>query len=149
MSSESSTVDISQTVEVKGTLEAAFKALLYRLGEGNMTPNGESLDLIIEPFAGGRWYRDRGNGIQHLWGHVQVIKAPVLLELCGPMFMSVPVLNHIEVKLEASGETTSIVLRHRAVGMIEPELAPRLHTGWQKMLGAVVGDFARATDASA
>ena len=46
--------------------------------------------MVIEPWPGGRWYRDLGNNAGHLWGHVQVIKPPTLLELCGPMFMSFP-----------------------------------------------------------
>jgi hypothetical protein len=44
--------------------------------------------MILEQWPGGRWSRDHGNGIGHLWGHVQVIKPPVLLELSGLMFMS-------------------------------------------------------------
>jgi len=31
---------------------------------------------------------------------VQVIKPPVLLELSGPLFMSYPAINHIELRLE-------------------------------------------------
>ena len=41
--------------------------------------------MKIEPWPGGRWYRDLGNNAGHLWGHVQVIKPPTLLEICGPL----------------------------------------------------------------
>src|SRR5437899_3445704 len=82
------TLDVEQHIEIKAAPEKVFPALLHNLGKGNTRPDGESLGLDLEAKPGGRWYRDRGNGIGHLWGFVQVIKPPVLLELSGPMFMS-------------------------------------------------------------
>lgn len=144
MNLEEMTLDLTQTIEVNATLEDAFKGLLNRFGKGNHTPNGESLELEIEPFAGGRWYRDRGEGIQHLWGHVQVIKPPMLLELSGPMFMSYPALNHIEVKLEEAGDGTKVTLRHRAIGMISPEHREGISTGWSYILEGLKSDCEKA-----
>jgi hypothetical protein len=146
MGIEDLTLDIEQSVEVTGSVEETFKSVLHRLGEGNMGPDGESLHLQIEQFAGGRWFRDRGDGVQHLWAHVQVIKPPVLLEFSGPLFMSYPALNHIEVKLEPVRETTRVTLRHRAVGMIEPSHRDGFGQGWQLMLERVKNDFVQATD---
>ena len=74
-------LDVEQHIDVKATPEKAFAAVIHRLGKGNTRPNGESLQLQLEPKAGGRWYRDRGEGAEHLWGFVQVIKPPTLLEL--------------------------------------------------------------------
>jgi len=48
-------------------------------------------------------------------GHVQVIKPPVLLELSGPMFMSYPALNHVEIRLDQVAGGTKVTLRHRAM----------------------------------
>ena len=80
---------------------------------------------------------------------VQVIKAPTLLELSGPMFMSYPALNHLEVKLnEANGET-KVTLRHRAVGMIDPQHREGVSTGWNGFLESVKGDFAKASESAA
>ena len=110
MKAEDLTLDVEQHVDVQGSLDEVFKSVLHRFGEGNRRPDGESLQLQIEPFAGGRWFRDRGEGVQHLWGHVQVIKPPVLLELSGPMFMSYPAVNHIEIKLDPIDDGT----RHAA-----------------------------------
>jgi len=77
------TFDLEQHIDIKATPEKAFAAVLHRLGKGNTRPDGQSLEMLLEPKPGGRWYRDRGNGIGHLWGFVQVIKAPALLELSG------------------------------------------------------------------
>jgi Activator of Hsp90 ATPase homolog 1-like protein len=140
MNLEDLTLDVEQHVEVKAAPEKAFAAVLHRLGKGNTRPDGQSLDLILEPKVGGRWYRDRGNGIGHLWGFVQVIKAPDLLELSGPMFMSYPVSNHIEVKITPAAGGSKIYLRHRALGMIDPEHRKGVNGGWTHMLANMKRD---------
>ena len=140
------TLDVEQVVEVKADIGDVFKGVLYRLGKGNTRPDGVSMDMTLEEWAGGRWFRDRGEGIQHLWGHVQVIKPPVLLELSGPMFMSYPALNHIEVKLEQRPGGTHVDLRHRAVGLIDPAHRQGITTGWRHILeGAAQDCSARAS----
>jgi Activator of Hsp90 ATPase homolog 1-like protein len=149
MKIEDFTLDVEQHVDVQGTLEDVFKSVLYRFGEGNLRPDGESMNLQIEPFAGGRWFRDRGEGIQHLWGHVQVIKPPVLLELSGPMFMSYPALNHIEIKLDQIPDGTRVTLRHRAIGLLDPAHKEGVKTGWGHFLNAVKNDFAKAAQTPA
>ena len=145
MKIEDLTLDVEQHVDVQGAIEDVFKSVLHRFGEGSAKPDGESMQMQIEPFAGGRWFRDRGEGIQHLWGHVQVIKPPVLLELSGPMFMSYPALNHIEIKLEQVADGTRVLLRHRAIGLLDPAHKEGVKTGWEYMLGSVKNDFARST----
>jgi len=56
------------------------------MGPGFETPDGTSLQMKLEAWPGGRWYRDLGNNMGHFWGHVQAIKAPNLIEICGPLF---------------------------------------------------------------
>jgi hypothetical protein len=149
MNLEDMTLDVEQHVEVQGAIGDVYKSVLNRLGKGFAGPDGASLQLSLEEFAGGRWYRDRGEGIQHLWGHVQVIKPPTLLELSGPMFMSYPVLNHIEVKLDAADALTKVTLRHRAVGMIDPQHREGFTTGWNGFLDSVKSDFSKASSSPA
>src|ERR1700733_6017799 len=100
MNMEDLMLDLEPHVDIKAKPEKAFAAVLHRLGKGNTNPEGQSLQLLLEAKPGGRWYRDRGNGMGHLWGFVQVLKPPTLLELSGPMFMSYPAVNHVEVKIE-------------------------------------------------
>lgn len=140
-------LDVEQSVEVKADIGDVFKGVLYRLGAGNIRPDGVSMDMTLEEWAGGRWFRDRGEGIQHLWGHVQVIKPPVLIELSGPLFMSYPALNHIEVKIDQVSGGAKVTLRHRAIGMIDPEHREGLTEGWTAMLEGIKADFARAAGA--
>ena len=141
------TVDVNQHIEIKAAIGDVFRGVLYRLGEGNTNPKGEALQMILEQWPGGRWFRDRGNGIGHLWGHVQVIKPPVLLELSGAMFMSYPAINHLEVKLEEIAGGTRVALRHRAIGFIEPAHREGVSTGWQHLLNAIAEDCTAKTAA--
>jgi Activator of Hsp90 ATPase homolog 1-like protein len=137
------TLDIQQTVEMKAAIGDVFRSTLYRLGEGSTNSKGESMQMILEQWPGGRWFRDRGNGIGHLWGHVQVIKPPTLLELSGPMFMSYPALNHLELKLEEIPGGTKLILRHRAIGFIDPTHRANVSTGWAHILDHIVKDCTR------
>lgn len=79
------TIDITHSIDIEADIGNVFRSTLHRLGEGFANPRGESMQMILEGWPGGRWFRDRGNGIGHLWGHLQVIKPPVLLELSGPL----------------------------------------------------------------
>ena len=147
MKLEEMMLDVNQHIEVKAAIGDVYRSVLYRFGEGFSTPKGESLQMILEQWPGGRWFRDRGNGIGHLWGHVQVIKPPVLLELSGPMFMSYPAMNHLEVKLEEIAGGTRLALRHRAIGFIEPAHREGVSTGWQHMLNAIAAECGAKTAA--
>jgi len=134
------TLDVEQHVEIKAASEKVFAAVLHRFGKGNTRPDVQSLELLLEAKPGGRWYRDRGNGIGHLWGFVQVIKPPTLLELSGPLFMSYPANNHLEVKVEPVSGGCKVALRHRAIGMIDPQHRKGVGTGWSHMLALVRKD---------
>jgi uncharacterized protein YndB with AHSA1/START domain len=90
--------EIRQEIEITAPIEIAFQAVLDELGPEGHMPNGQSLSLTIEPWPGGRWYRDLGNHTGHLWGHVQVIKPPTLLELTGPMPMSYAAANFVQYR---------------------------------------------------
>jgi hypothetical protein len=144
MKIEDLTLDIEQNTEIKADIGDVFKGVLDRLGKGNMTTDGTSLNMVLEEWAGGRWFRDRGEGIQHLWGHLQVIKPPTLIELSGPMFMSYPAINHLELKLDQIAGGTKLTLRHRAIGMIDPEHRANIGTGWQHLIEALHSDFGQA-----
>ena len=148
MTIEDLTLETTQSVDIKADIGDVYRSVMHRFGKGSTNEKGESMNLDLEPWAGGRWFRDRGNGIGHLWGHVQVIKPPVLLELSGPMFMSYPAINHLEIKLEQRPGGTHLDLRHRAIGLIDPAHRQGLDKGWAQILQGVVQDCAQPTAAS-
>ena len=47
------TLDVEQHIDIKATPEKAFAAVLHRLGKGNTRPDGQSLELLLEPKPGG------------------------------------------------------------------------------------------------
>src|ERR1700726_5056291 len=91
---ENLTLSITQEIHVRASLEVTFEALLAELGPENSTPEGTRMSMKIEPWPGGRWYRDLGDGNGHFWGNVQAIKRSTLLEFVGPMAASYPFLSN-------------------------------------------------------
>ena len=143
------TFEICKEIEISAPIDIAFEAMLDEIGPENRMLDGKPFPMKIEPWPGGRWYRDLGNNSGHLWGHVQVIKAPTLLELSGPMFMSYPAINHLELKLDEAEGGTKVTLRHRAVGLIDPQHREGVVTGWNGFLESVKGDFAKTSESAA
>ena len=126
--------EIRREIEIGAPIEIAFQSVLDELGPEGQMPNGESLSMKIEPWPGGRWYRDLGNNAGHLWGHVQVIKPPTLLEITGPMPMSYPAVNHVQYRLKAEDGRTRLTFVHRAMGLILPEHRDGMPKGWEHWL---------------
>ncbi|HKT48344.1 MAG TPA: SRPBCC domain-containing protein [Candidatus Acidoferrales bacterium] len=124
------TLHVVQEIHVKASPEVTFAALLEQLGPGNETPDGVPMFLKIEPWPGGRWYRDLGNGNGHYWGVVQAIKRPELLEFHGPMFMSYPAVSNVQYRLSAVDGGTLIKFRHSALGLITEEHRAGVNRGW-------------------
>ena len=114
------TLEIRKEIFIAAPPEISFEAVLEELGPGSVMPDGKPFPMKIEPWPGGRWYRDLGetggHKYGHLWGHVQVIKAPALLELTGPMMMSYAAINHVQYRLQADGDGTRLSFTHRAWG---------------------------------
>ncbi len=124
------TLEIRKETEIAAPIEVTFEVVLEELGPGSQLPDGKPFPMKVEPWPGGRWYRDLGNNTGHLWGHVQVIKPPNLLELYGPMPMSFPAINHVQYRLKAEGGVTRLTLVHRAMGLIPPEMRDGMPDGW-------------------
>jgi uncharacterized protein YndB with AHSA1/START domain len=122
---------------IDAPVEIVFAAVLDELGPEGQMPDGKPLAMKLEAWPGGRWYRDLGNNAGHFWGHVQVIKPPTLIELCGPMPMSYPAVNHLQYRLKAEGGRTRLSLLHRAFGLIPPEHRDGMPEGWEHGLKRV------------
>ena len=125
------TFEIRKEIEIAAPIGIAFEAVLEQLGAEGQMPGGKPFPMKIEPWPGGRWYRDLGDNAGHLWGHVQVIKPPTLLEIRGPLMMSYPASNHLQYRLRGEAGVTLLVLLHRAMGLIPPEDRDGLPEGWQ------------------
>jgi uncharacterized protein YndB with AHSA1/START domain len=131
------TLNISLETRVRASLETTFAALLEQIGPGNETPEGTPLQMKIEPWPGGRWYRDLGDNNGHFWGTVQAIKRPTLLEITGPLFASYPLVSNMQYRLSAIEGGTLITFRHTALGFIEDQHRQGVTKGWTNILDRI------------
>jgi uncharacterized protein YndB with AHSA1/START domain len=134
---EQLTLNLTQEVHVRASMEATFDALLEQIGPEHETPDGKPLSMRLEAFPGGRWFRDLGNGDGHFWGHVQAIKRPSLLEITGPLFMSAPVISNVQYRLRQVDDGTLIAFRHSAFGFVPDEHREGLARGWAPLLDRI------------
>jgi uncharacterized protein YndB with AHSA1/START domain len=92
------------------------------------------MPMVLEPWPGGRWFRDLGEKNGHLWGHVQAIKRPTLLEITGPLMISSAVVSNVQYRLKQVEGGTVIVLKHSALGTMPEGYREGLGQGWTRML---------------
>jgi uncharacterized protein YndB with AHSA1/START domain len=125
------TLRVYKEVQIAAPIDVVFQTVLE--------PHGgfKEMNLKLEPWPGGRWFRDLGNNTGHLWGHVQVIKPPKLLELVGPTMMSYPATSHIQYRLVEQAGGTLLKFTHQAFGFIEDGLEGNLNKGWGDLLEMV------------
>jgi uncharacterized protein YndB with AHSA1/START domain len=129
---ESLILNVTQEIHVEASLEKTFAALLEQIGPENETPETK-MPMKIEAWPGGRWFRDLGDGNGHLWGHVQAIKRPTLLEITGPLFMSYGVVSNLQYRLSEEKGGTLIKFHHKAFGMIPDDHRRGVGQGWGHM----------------
>jgi len=130
---ENLTLTINQEFQVQAPLDVTFTALLEQLGPGNETPDGKSLNLKIEAWPGGRWYRDMGDEKGHFWANVKAIMRPTLLEFSGPLFASFPLFSNVQYRLKEVDGGTLVVFRHTALGIVPEEQKAGMEKGWNSM----------------
>jgi uncharacterized protein YndB with AHSA1/START domain len=127
---------IVKDITIDASLDVVWESVLERHRDGE-TPDGTPMHWKFEAWPGGRWYRDLGEGVGHLWGHVQVIKPPKVLEICGPLFMSYAATSHVQYRLTPEGDKTQLRLTHTAIGLIAKEHREGVHMGWSEFLSKV------------
>jgi hypothetical protein len=123
---------VTQEIRVNASLDITFESLLEQLTDNEMM-DGTKMPMKLEPWPGGRWYRDLGNNNGHFWAHVQAIKCPTLLEFTGPLMMSHPVSNNVQYRLTEADGVTIIKFRHSAFGLFDEGHRKGVAGGWNYM----------------
>ena len=127
--------EIIKEEAIAAPVEIVFETILEQLGPMNSTPE-KPMPMVLEPWPGGRWFRDLGNNNGHFWGHVQALKAPSLLEISGPLFMSNPAVSNLQYRLTEEDGVTLMHFRHRAMGWVgEQERA--VDGGWNQLMARI------------
>jgi activator of Hsp90 ATPase-like protein len=134
---ENLSLNVTEEIRVRSSLSATFAALLEEMGPSNVGQNDAPMPMVLEPWPGGRWYRDLGDKNGHLWGHVQAIKQPTLLEIAGPLMMSFAVASNVQYRLKEVDGGTLITFRHTAIGLFPDGYREALSQGWRKIFERV------------
>lgn len=121
---------VEKSITIDASPEIVFDCVLEELGDLR-DPQGNSMNMKLEPVVGGKWYRDTGHGTGHLWGHVQVIKPPKLLEIYGPMMISAACISHVTWRVTPEGKTCTVTVKHRLFGEFDPKIPESISGGWQ------------------
>jgi len=130
---EDLTLMITREFHVQAPMDVTFAGILEQLGPGNQTPDGKSLNMKIEAWPGGRWYRDMGDGNGHFWANVKAIMQPTLLEFSGPLFASFPLFSNVQYRLKEIDGGTLVVFRHTALGFIPAAQKTGIEEGWDSV----------------
>ena len=131
------TLDLVEEIRVDASIDATFAALLEELGPANLGYQNAPMPMMLEAWPGGRWFRDLGNGNGHLWGHVQAIKAPALLEISGPLMMSFAAVSNVQYRLKEVDGGTLITLKHSALALFPDGFRAQLTSGWKSVFDRV------------
>jgi hypothetical protein len=119
---------------IEASIDIVFETILEQMSQLNVKPDGVPMPMKLEAWPGGRWFRDLGNNTGHMWGHVQAIRPPELLEIYGPLFMSFPATSNVQYRLKADGNATILQFNHTAMGLIPEDVSANVSTGWENML---------------
>ena len=130
-------IDISQSVVIDANIVDVYRAMIRRFSNENVTPDNKPMPMVLEEWPGGRWFRDLGKGQGHLWGFVQVIKPPTLIEIHGPMFMSYAVVGHLQLRLNQIAGGVELELRHRILGVVDENHREGITHGWDSFVSGV------------
>ena len=133
IASVNETFTITEEIHVRASVEKTFAAILIEAGPGNQGPDGQPLPMVLETRPGGRWFRDLGGENGHLWGFVQAIKRPTLLEIWGPLFLSTGATSNVQYRLSEETGGTLITFTHTLMGPFPEDHRPRLGAGWSAL----------------
>ena len=93
--------------------------------------------LLIEPRLGGRMYEDWGDGEGMIWGHVNMVRSPELLQIVGDCSKDFggPSRHIMTWNLEQDGGTTRLRLEHSIHGHVTAQVEENTSAGWKRLFG--------------
>jgi uncharacterized protein YndB with AHSA1/START domain len=112
---------VRKSLLVKAPPQKAFDVFTGGMGRWWLKSHSVSaspmVDVIIEPFAGGRWFERGEDGSECLWGKVLAWEPParVLLawQLDGTWKHNPDLITEVEVRFTSEGSGTRVDFEHR------------------------------------
>lgn len=123
-------------VRICASPERVFTALTQEISAWWGMPYflGNAVNIILEPFVGGRLYEVWGENTGALWATVTKIQPPRELCLVGPIGLPEPTHGVTTFLLNSRDDTTIVQFTHEAFGKIGPEIETRHTEGWKDLL---------------
>jgi uncharacterized protein YndB with AHSA1/START domain len=141
---------ILRSVEVKARPERAFD--LFTRAYGEWWPKGRTpgpsphVQVVMEPWVGGRWFEVDAAGVETRWGSVLVWEPPARLvlawQLNGRFEFDPELITEVEGTFTPSGDGTLVTLEHRRLerfGDDADRIAGLLSGGWPGFLEHYAG----------
>lgn len=132
---------IVQTVVVAAPPERAFA--LFTASMGRWWARGRTIgakphaEVVVEPYAGGRWFERDDDGVETQWGKVLAWEPPgrVLFgwQIDASFSFDPDLLTEVEVTFHPEGAGTRVTLIHRDLerfGESAERVAAQLAGGW-------------------
>jgi uncharacterized protein YndB with AHSA1/START domain len=143
---------IVKQFRVKASPDRAFDVFAKRMGawwlKSHSVLSSPQKDIVIEPFAGGRWYEVGEDGSTYDWGRVLEWSPPHRLVLdwqLSNQFAFDPALHTtVDVRFEADGAFTLVSFEHRDLenfGAGASETRDGMDEGWGSLLAACEAAF--------
>ncbi len=121
---------IERSIEIDAPPQFIFDSILEDMADIR-GPEGAPMNFKIEAYPGGRWFRDSGNNTGHLWGHVQVIKPPKVIEFFGPLMISSAAISHVAYRVVTDGGVNQLKITHKIFGDFDAKIPAMVGGGWQ------------------
>jgi DNA-binding transcriptional ArsR family regulator/uncharacterized protein YndB with AHSA1/START domain len=131
------TLNVTQTLEFKAPPAELFRALTLDIGEWWEAPNtpADVRDVVFDPTPGGLVKQVTRDGGGTVLFTVQSIQRDRLLVLNGTLGLDDVILGTVRLELEtARGGGTRLLLKHWAIGELNPSAQEGFHRGWKGLL---------------
>jgi uncharacterized protein YndB with AHSA1/START domain len=131
-------VRIEEEVVIAAAPAKVFAALTEDVGLWFWRgPKGTDPEAVLEAQAGGRFYREWGEGNTELYGVVGLIKRDRQLRLIGSIGVAHAISSVADFVLEEDGEATRVRLTHRISGEVVDAEVADFAEGWRDELASL------------
>ena len=122
MSSTISPAPVRKSIHVKAPPQKAFQVFTAGIGSWwlkrhSINKQSAQADVVMEPFAGGRWFERGEDGSECSWGKVLIWEPPARLVLAwqidGTWTHNPDFMTEVEVRFTAEDKGTRVDLEHR------------------------------------
>lgn len=135
---EARVVHIEEAIDIDAPASKVFASLTGEVGQWFWRgPKGTDPPALMEAHAGGRFYREWGEGNAELYGLVALFKPGKHLRLVGSIGVAHAITSVVDFELDEDGGRTRLRLTHRISGEVFDEEIADFAAGWQDELGSL------------